>query len=97
MDNERRKSQKPIPNDLKSALNEAQLIALPALERFGWELKFVRRPLFQDVLPVVFNADGTTVGVLEEDGRLNLDVDVQIRGEQASESPSQPRVGATKK
>lgn len=97
MGDERRKGEKPIPNDLRSALNEAQLIALPALERFGWELKFVRRPLFQDPLPVVFNADGTTVGVLEEDGRLNLDVDVQIRGEQASQSTSEPRVGTTKK
>ena len=97
MDNERRRGGKPISDELKRALNEAQLIALPALERFGWELKFVRRPLFQDAVPVVFNADGTTVGVLEEDGRLNLDVDLEIRGNAASEKASGPRVNASKK
>ena len=97
MDNERRRGEKPIPNAMKKALNEAQLIALPALERFGWELRFVRRPLFQDAVPVVFNADGTTVGVLEDDGRLNLDVDLQIRGDAASESASTPRANVTKK
>ena len=79
MKNERRTGEKPIPEKLESTLNDAQLIALPALEKFGWELRFVRRPLFQDPVPVVCNAEGTMVGVLEEDGRLNLQLAVQIR------------------
>ena len=36
MDTERRKGDKSIPDNLEDTLNEAQLMALPALERFGW-------------------------------------------------------------
>lgn len=96
MDKDRRKGEKPIPDDLESMLNEAQLIALPALERFGWELRFVRRPLFQDAIPVVFNGEGTSVGVLEEDGRLNLQVDLKVRGPASAEGASVPQSRASK-
>jgi hypothetical protein len=91
MDHERRKGEKPIPDDLENTLNDAQLIALPVLERFGWELRFVRRPLFQEPIPVVCNAEGTMLGVLEEDGRLNLQVDMQIRGSTSKEETTAPR------
>ena len=91
MDSERRKGDKPIPDNLEATLNEAQLIALPTLERFGWELRFVRRPLFQEAVPVVCNAEGTMVGVLEEDGRLNLQLAVEIRGSLASDDISVAR------
>lgn len=97
MENERRRGEKPIPEDLERQLNDAQLIALPALERFGWELKFVRKPLFQSPVPVVFNADGTTVGVLEEDGRLNLQVDVQVRDAVVAEVESSAGPNVSKK
>lgn len=92
MDKERRKGSKPIPDNLEGTLNEAQLIALPALEKFGWELRFVRRPLFQEAVPVVCNAEGTMVGVLEEDGRLNLQLPVQIRDSTTSEDTAATRV-----
>ena len=92
MDTERRKGDKPIPDNLEGTLNEAQLIALPTLERFGWELRFVRRPLFQEAVPVVCNAEGTMVGVLEEDGRLNLQLAVQIRGSTTSEDTAVTRM-----
>lgn len=83
MDSDRRKGDSPIPDNLQDELTDAQLIALPALERFGWELLFVRRPLFQEVIPVVCNAEGTMVGVLDEDGRLNLELPIQIRSSAA--------------
>lgn len=79
MDRERRKGEKPIPRDLEAALNDEQLMALHSLERFGWELQFIRRPLFQDPVFVVCNSDGNMLGVLEEDGRLNLQVDLEVR------------------
>ena len=97
MDQDRRRGEKPIPDNLESMLNEAQLIALPALERFGWELRFVRRPLFQEAVPIVFNGDGTSVGILEEDGRLNLQLDIPIRGSTSTEESSEPRTRASKK
>ncbi len=42
------------------------------IENFGWQLKFIRRPLFQAPLVVVENAVGRSIGVLEEDGEINL-------------------------
>lgn len=79
MDKERRTGEMPIPDALKDTLNDLQLIALQNIERFGWELRFVRWPLFQDAVPVVFNGEGNMIGVLEEDGRLNLESDIQVR------------------
>jgi hypothetical protein len=97
MDKERRKVDKPIPDNLDDTLNDFQLMALPALERFGWELRFVRRPLFQEAVPVVCNAEGTMVGVLEEDGRLNLELDVQIRDSTMTAGTAVTRVRKSEK
>jgi len=52
---------------------------LHKIEGFGWKLVFVRRPLFQESVVVVTDAGGNSIGVLEGDGRLNLDPDIQIR------------------
>jgi hypothetical protein len=97
MDPERRKGDKPIPDNLEGTLNDSQLIALPVLERFGWELRFVRRPPFQEAVPVVCNAEGTMVGVLEEDGRLNLQVDIQIRDSTTIENTEATGLRVSKK
>lgn len=79
MTNEKRKGQDPIPDHLDSYLNEAQMDQLHTIERFGWKLKFVRRPPFQQVVVVVANQDGSSIGILEEDGRVNLEPDIIIR------------------
>jgi hypothetical protein len=54
-----RGSRNALPADVFYYLNEVQRLALHSLENFGWELAFIRRPLF--VPPV-----------LEEDGSVNL-------------------------
>jgi hypothetical protein len=79
MDDDKRTGEEPIPENLQQVLNEFQLLALHRIEGFGWELRFVRRPLFQAAIPVVVNNDGTSIGVLEEDGRINMEPDIQIR------------------
>lgn len=79
MDKDKRKGDKPIPDDLESLLNAAQLKALRGLKAFGWSLQFVRRPMFQDPVPVVVNADGDTYGVLEKDGKVNVETGVDQR------------------
>ena len=56
---------------LRAELSEAQLDTLAELERYGWQLKFVRRPLFQPSIPVVFDGDRKHYAVLEPDGTLN--------------------------
>ena len=79
MDNDKRKDSKPIPEELESLLNAAQLKALMGIKPFGWTLEFVRQPMFQDPVPVVVNTDSDTYGVLEKDGRVNVDVPLELR------------------
>ena len=80
MDGENRGAAKPVPDNLNQLLNELQMMALRRIESFGWELRFVRRPDIQHTIPIVSNAEGTTIGVLEEDGRVNLEHQVRLRG-----------------
>ena len=79
MDYEKRDREDPIPDNLEKILSEFQLLALHRIEGFGWELRFVRRPPFQAPTVVVFSADGNKIGVLEEDGRINMEPDIQLR------------------
>ena len=79
MDKEKRKGGNPLPKILKEVLNEAQLITLNKIEGFGWELEFIRRELFQGVVPVLFHPDSGKFGVLEDDGTLNTNSDAKIR------------------
>ena len=82
MDNKDRRTTPSHPNRaLRSDLNEAQLETLADLERFGWQLKFVRRPIFEPSIPVVFDADRKTYAVLEADGSLNEHPFFEIRGD----------------
>lgn len=61
-------------------MNEAELAELVTIEGFGWNLKFIRRPINEDNIVVVVSPDGGSIGVLEDDGRLNLDPNIIIRG-----------------
>ena len=79
MGEEKRKVVSPIPDNLKEVLNKAQLMMLNKMEGFGWRLEFVRRPLFQGILPVLFHPDSKEYGVLEDDGTLNMQSDSKIR------------------
>jgi len=78
-DKERRRALKAQTAALKRELNEAQILTLVSLEPFGWELKFVRRPMFQASIPVVFDGDRKTYAVLEPDGTLNENPGFKIR------------------
>ena len=79
MDREKRKGEKGIPDDLEDVLNQDQIMTLRQIERFGWRLAFVRRPVFQQPIPIVLTADDQKIGVLEEDGRLNMNPDIKLR------------------
>lgn len=77
--NERRNGVAPVPEDLHEVLNDAQLLSLQKLEGFGWSLEFVRRPLFQEVVPVLCHQDNGALGVMRDDGTLNIKPDIQLR------------------
>ncbi len=79
MTEERRRDEKPVPDNLSKYLNGAQLQELHNVESFGWELMFVRRPLFQETVAVIIDAQGHIMGVLEEDGTINKEAEVILR------------------
>jgi hypothetical protein len=90
MGKEKRKGDRPIPGNLKDLLNVMQQITLSEIGKFGWELRFVRMPLFQEAVPVVFSGDGDQIGVLEEDGRLNLQPNIEHRRSEQKSTPESP-------
>jgi len=68
-----------VPDNLDEYLNDAQRRSLVRVEEFGWRLAFIRRPVFQDIVPVVVSDDGKRHGVLEEDGSINTQHELVIR------------------
>lgn len=79
MNVENRKGMEPVPANAESMLNTGQRQALHQMENFGWRLYFIRRPLFANILVVIVNGEGNKVGVLEEDGRINMEPDIKLR------------------
>lgn len=84
---ERRDAQAKPTALWRAQLNEAQRMTLHELERFGWELKFVRRRPFQDPVPVVFDGDRRSFAVLTPDGSLDEHPGFDIR-DQPSGQPA---------
>ena len=76
---ERRTGQVAIPDDMMSELNELQHQTLARLEGFGWSVGFVRRPLFQDRVVMLFDPTGRQHAVLNEDGSIDTSDDTLIR------------------
>lgn len=79
MQNDKRKGVDAIPENLRQVLTPEQVNTLNEIKPLGWKLKFVRRPLFQDPVPVVSNASNDQIGVLDPDGKINIDTDVRLR------------------
>lgn len=67
-----RGSRSALPYDVYYYLNEVQRLALHSLGNFGWQLVFIRRPLFVPPMIVVRNTEQSKFAVLEEDGSVNL-------------------------
>lgn len=84
---EKRRGDSPVPDNLEDYLNGEQMTALRQIQAFGWELKFVRRPLFQEPIAVIINNDGDRLGTLEADGRIELRSDFNLR-EEAGDAPT---------
>lgn len=76
---ERRQGQKSVPDDVMSRLTELQRLTLARLESFGWSIKYVRRPLFNDQVVIVSDPTGKDFAVLDEEGRLDRSSRLKIR------------------
>ena len=79
MDSDKRNITDSVPDDLEELLNEAQKRTLRGINHFGWELHFVRRPLFQNPVPVLINREGNKFVILEENGSINETTEIDSR------------------
>ncbi|UQY87557.1 hypothetical protein LQE85_19115 [Stenotrophomonas rhizophila] len=71
---------KPIDSAaLRAGLNDEQRQAVDTLEHFGWSLRFVRRPLFRDPIPVLFDRAGERYVVVQPDGSLDESMALKLR------------------
>lgn len=78
MTNERRRGEE-ARSALKRQLNEDQRISLAEIERYGWELKFIRHPPFAPAVAVAQDSEKKKFVVIEPDGRLNDKPSFKIR------------------
>jgi hypothetical protein len=76
---ERRKEEARIPEALKAELNPDQKETLGELEKFGWELRFVRHDPEQRPVPVIFDAEREKFAVLDPEGNLDENAFINIR------------------
>ncbi|WP_372012530.1 hypothetical protein [Pseudoxanthomonas sp. 10H] len=76
---ERRKASSVDPQALRDGLTPPQLVTLEALQIFQWELAFVRRPLFQAPVPVLFDRARSRHVVIQEDGTLDEHPSLRLR------------------
>lgn len=90
MQNDKRKGEAAIPENLRQVLTPAQATTLDEIRLLGWKLKFVRRPLFQDPIPVVSNAKNDQIGILDPDGKICIDTNFRIRADGNGNTETQP-------
>lgn len=64
---------------LRAGLSPQQVATLDTMKAFGWELRFVRRKLFQPPIPVVFDRRRERFAVVEIDGNINESPGFRIR------------------
>ena len=77
--NERRGHKTAIPGNLDQLLTQEQQLTLNRVAGFGWQLAFIRRPLFQAPVAVVTSAGHQRFAVLEGDGEVNMLPDIILR------------------
>lgn len=65
---------------LRRGLTAAQLATIGTMESFHWTLAFVRRPLFCDPIPVLFNRAQHRHVVVQADGGIDETPALRIRG-----------------
>jgi hypothetical protein len=93
---EKRAGMEPIPDNFEELLDQTQLDTLRKIEKFGWQLYFIRRPSSGAAVPVIISPKGDHIASLEQDGRINLMSNSAIRKEApAEQTESAPPVSAS--
>jgi hypothetical protein len=67
---DRRLQARTASNELKRQLNGAQIATCHTLERFGWEVKFIRHTPGKEPLVVLHDPDTRKFAILDTNGVL---------------------------
>jgi len=76
---DKRDRQPAVPEKISEYLNKAQIATIDKMERFGWQLFFIRRPLFQEVITIMHFIETGETALIEEDGTFNRAHQVYVR------------------
>jgi hypothetical protein len=76
---ERRGKLERVPPELRNRLNPDQSITLRMIQKFGWELAFVRHPIFEPSMPVVLSPCRQRCAIILDDGELELNPGIAVR------------------
>ena len=79
MAEDRRSTGNPVPCSFHQVLNEAQRFSLRRLEAFGWILRFIRQPPFQENLVVLVHPDSGDLMAMDEDGNPAAIPELRLR------------------
>ena len=79
MEDEKRNNEKAIPDNVEEYLNDLQQAILGTIKKYGWVLKFIRRPHDEAPIIVIEDKDGKEIGVLEDNGAINYESGIVIR------------------
>ena len=64
--------EKPVPDDYRTYLTDMQYLRLESMRHRGWEVKLVKRPLFQMPICVVAHPIRNQLAVIEVEGTVHL-------------------------
>ena len=78
MDDKRQK-QPAIPEQIAEHLNNLQMTTINKMESFGWQLFFIRRPLFQETVTIMHFPETGETALIEEDGTFNKSHSIYVR------------------
>jgi len=76
-----------ITDDVRRLLNSRQVESLERSHDFGWRLAFIRKPLLNEPVLIVYNSRHHLIGLLDQDGQINTEVDVEIRSADSHHHP----------
>lgn len=65
--------------DMERALTKKQLESIESLAFFGWQVWFIRRPLFGIPVVMIENPTSGLYALLDDDGNLDMEPNIQLR------------------
>ena len=77
--NENRGAQPAVPENSAMYMTRLQMSCIMKMEKFGWELFFIRRAKRAEALIVMHLPSSGQTAVIEEDGKINMAHEVAIR------------------